>query len=1009
MTQEEGKAKVAVLVASFVARRAGIMKPDYLETTVRTEFLDDFFTALGWDIKNHERPGEVHLEKSQDCEDGRKGRADYEFSLGHGKTFYVEAKKPSENLERCQKHAVQARMYAYSAKHPVVILTDFEEFSVYLGRGREPKAGDKVDTALIPELSCKYTDYLDKWDILWGAFSRESVRSSSLERLPRVEKAGKGEKTVDSLFLADIESWRNLLASNIHQNHPELSRRTLNEVVQQTIDRIIFLRICEDRDIENYGRIQRLQGKAGVYKGLCTLFREADDYYNSGLFHFKAEKGRGDGDASHLDLVIDNAPLDTIIDRLYFPGGPYAFAAMPADILGQVYERFLGKVIEIGDAGKVVIQEKPEVKKAGGVFYTPEYIVDYIVKNTVGRLLDQKTLEQVAELKILDPACGSGAFLINAYQCLLDWHLEWYKKNKPEKWRKEKKIAAEERLIGDEKVMLLRLTMAERKRILLAHIHGVDIDKQAVEVTKLSLLLKCLEGETKWTLQGGLFDKHHRVLPDLAGNIKCGNSLIGTDFDLSAQLTLLEGEELDDALAKVNVFDWKRGFPTAFAQGGFDAVIGNPPYVRQETLTESKAYFQEHYTAYDGVADLYVYFMEKGIRLLRTGGYFGIIVSSSFLRTRFAAPLRNWLKANTAIERMVDFGGLPVFTNAKDAYVCIPILRKGEASATVPVCQIPELNLPGLEQFVLENSHNIPLEQLTAEAWSLKKRAENELFAKVMAAGVPLGQYVEKNFFRGITSGLNEAFVIDAATRNSLIAKDPKSAELIKPVFGGEEIRRYVTRPKGQFIIFTRRGVEIGNYQAIHDHLSQWKADLTPKQSKDDKKGRKPGRYKWYEIQDDVAYYRTFEAPKIIFPDITKEPRFVLDNDGHYLTNTAYCLGTDDRYLLGILNSRLFWFAIANISIPFGVRAGQYRYRLIYQYMKKVPIRVVDPDNPTDVAARDEIIKNVDMLVKLQKQLTTATNKELLQNQIEITNTKLNDTVYKLYGLTEDETKIVGG
>ena len=310
-------------------------------------------------------------------------------------------------------------------------------------------------------------------------------------------------------------------------------------------------------------------------------------------------------------------------------------------------------------------------------------------------------------------------------------------------------------------------------------------------------MLKVLEGETGETLNQQMRLFHERALPDLGSNIKCGNSLIGPDFYDGRQMGLMDNEEM----YRVNVFDWEREFAEVFKAGGFDAVIGNPPYVRQESLGDQKDYLKTRYAAFDGVADLYVYFMEKGIRLLRTGGIYSIIVSSSFLRTRFAAPLRGWLKENTAIERIVDFGGLPVFAIAKDVYVCIPILRKSAPSATVEICLVPELNLPDLQEFVDDHSFVVPLEQLTAEAWSLKGEGESALFAKVMAAGVPLGQYVNKKFFRGITSGLNEAFVIDATTRQALIAKDPKSAELIKPLLGGEEIRRFVTRSKGQFII----------------------------------------------------------------------------------------------------------------------------------------------------------------------------------------------------------------
>lgn len=466
----------------------------------------------------------------------------------------------------------------------------------------------------------------------------------------------------------------------------------------------------------------------------------------------------------------------------------------------------------------------------------------------------------------------------------------------------------------------------------------MDIDSQAVEVTKLSLLLKVLEGENQDSLTRQLKIWRERALPDLGNNIKCGNSLIGPDFYKNQQMSLLDDEDR----YRINVFDWDSEFRDVMKAGGFDAVIGNPPYVRQESLSDLKEYFERHYEAFDGVADLYAYFMEKGLKLLRDGGLFSIIVSSSFLRATYGEPLRRTLKKHAAVTRIVDFGGLPVFANAKDTYVCIPLLVKGMEPARIEVAKVHSLEIPNLSEHVAANHFTIPHERLSPEAWTLKSDGEAAVLAKLMKGGQPLGDYVKRKFFRGVTSGLNDAFIIDTETKHKLIAKDRRSGELIKPLLGGEDIRRYIFHETGLWLIFTRRGVDIDRYPAIQKHLAQWKEDLTPKKDKNAKRGRKPGRYQWYEIQDDVAYFEVFDGPKLIFPDIAKGPQFCLDTSGHYLANTAYCLGVDDLYLLGVLNSQLFWFAISNISIPFGIRAGEYRYRLIYQYMEKVPVRAIN-------------------------------------------------------------------
>jgi len=316
------------------------------------------------------------------------------------------------------------------------------------------------------------------------------VLQRSFDRYIEIAKKKRGTQEVDDEFLKEIEGWREALATNIAIRNTQLSVRELNDAVQKTIDRIIFLRMCEDRGIEQYGQLLSLLERENIYPHLIKIYEKADEKYNSGLFHFKKERERSTPpDEITLKLTIDDKVLKEIIKHIYYPESPYEFSVLRPEILGNVYEQFLGKVIRLTEGHRAKVEEKPEVKKAGGVYYTPEYIVDYIVKNTVGKLCEGKTPKQIEKLHILDPACGSGSFLLGAYSYLLTYHLNYYTNRKNPKSYKEQ--------IYQRKDGQWFLTIKEKKRILLNNIYGVDIDSQAVEVTKLSLLLKVLEGESK--------------------------------------------------------------------------------------------------------------------------------------------------------------------------------------------------------------------------------------------------------------------------------------------------------------------------------------------------------------------------------------------------------------------------------------------------------------------------------------------------------------------------------
>jgi len=904
---------IIALVERFNRNEAAYKSQGYNELQLRQEFINPFFEALGWDVYNKGGAApayrDVIHEDSIKMAGGTKA-PDYCFTLSGRRMFFVETKKPAVDVTKDTRPAYQLRRYAWSAGLVVSILMNFEQIAVYESR-QKPKENDKVATERI--LLFSYKEFVEKWQEIAGIFSKQAVLQGSFDKFIEAAKQKRGTQEVGDEFLREIEGWREELAKNIALRNPDLSVRELNNAVQHTIDRIIFLRMCEDRGIERYGQLHGLLQNETIYQNLCRIYEKADEKYNSGLFHFKREKGRATPpDELTLGLKIDDKVLEGIIKHLYYPESPYEFSVLRPEILGNVYEQFLGKVIRLTEGHHAKVEEKPEVKKAGGVFYTPQYIVEYIVKNTVGKLCEGKTPKQIEKIHILDPACGSGSFLLGAYTYLLNYHLDFYSGKKNPRQYKDQ--------IYQRKNGQWFLTIKEKKRILLNNIFGVDIDNQAVEVTKLSLLLKVLEGEGRdvFEQQKKLFQD--RVLPDLINNIKCGNSLIGLDFNFDSAFLQEENEEI----YKVNAFDWNAEFKEIMDGGGFDVVIGNPPYVRQETLSFFKGYFEKIYVTFHGIADLYVYFIEKGIKLLNDAGHFSFIVSNKWLRSNYGAPLREWIKEQ-GLEEIIDFGDLPVFQKAT-TYPCIIKITKGSSKKKINVVQIKTLGFPSLSDLVKKEQFGILLSSLSGEGWSLNKEEERMLLEKIKRHGKPLKEYINDKIFYGIKTGFNDAFIIDKKIRDAIVENHPQSEELIKPFLVGKDIKRYEPLRSENFLILIPKGWTqlksrgdpnpwlwlCKNYPQISEHLSQFEQQAERRSDK--------GEY-WWELRA-CEYYEEFEKPKIMLPDISLRGNFALDDEGSfYCVNTAYILASSDRYLLGILNSSLVTFYYASISSRWRISA----------------------------------------------------------------------------------------
>ncbi|KQC14877.1 MAG: hypothetical protein APR63_13220, partial [Desulfuromonas sp. SDB] len=636
----------------------------YDEANTRVDFIDKFFELLDWDVRNVSGYSEAYRDVVREDKITIKGKPkapDYSFRIGGIRKFFVEAKKPLVNIREDIEPAFQIRRYSYTAKLPLAILTDFEEMAVYDTRIKPIKT-DKASTARINYL--EYRKYPDAFDFIYDTFSKPAILRGSFDKYVEDTKRKRGTSEVDKEFLKMIDGWRTDLARNIALRNKQLDIVDLNYAIQKVIDRIIFLRIAEDRQMEKYGTMQIAGKSKFAYQKITHLFQKANQKYNSGLF--KVE--------DWLDnLQVDDKIICSIITSLYYPECPYELSVMPIEILGNIYEQFLGKTIRLTPSHQAKIEEKPEVRKAGGVYYTPKYIVDYIVENTVGEKIKSQTPGKIEKLRILDPACGSGSFLVGAYQYLIDYHLKYYTKSKNINSTLKKGI------IYQVDANTYRLSIQEKQKILLNNIYGVDIDSQAVEVTKLSLLLKLMEDENVQSA-GQLFKYSDlKLLPDLKDNVKCGNSLIGTDFYKDKQIELFSQDEI----RKINAFDWETEFKEIMDSGGFDCVIGNPPYIHQRddfVQVNDISYYKSHYVSSNFRQNTYTLFVEKGIDLLKKEGIFSYIIPNYFLSTDNDSIFREFLFTKNQVIKMLNVKN--VFIDAT-VYCLIPIVKKDNSKSEI--------------------------------------------------------------------------------------------------------------------------------------------------------------------------------------------------------------------------------------------------------------------------------------------------------------------------------------
>lgn len=980
-TKEEALDKIKLLVQRFEEQKEFYKNKDYNETQTRRDFIDPFWKALGWDIDNENGYAESYREVIHEDRvkvGGATKAPDYSFRLVGGKRlFFLEAKKPSVLIKDEIAPAYQVRRYGWSAKMPISVISDFEEFAIY-DCTNKPKPTDKASNGRIKYIT--YDNYISEFDFIWDTFSKERVLKGSFDKYIASDKNKKGTTTVDAEFLQSLDKWRVELALNIALRNKNLNEDELNFIVQHTIDRIIFLRIAEDRSVERYGELQDAIKNGDFYQNLLQLFHIADQKYNSGLFDFKK-------DEISSKITIDNKVIKNIISELYYPVCPYEFSVLSVEILGSAYEQFLGKQISLTKSGKAVIEEKPEVRKAGGVYYTPQYIVDYIVKNTIGKLLENKTPKEISHIKIADPACGSGSFLIGAYQFLLNWHKDYYTQNgKPSKGNKDNPLTP----TGE-------LTTAEKKRILLNNIYGVDLDSNAVEVTKLSLLLKCMEGETKESIDAQTKLFHDRILPTLDNNIKSGNSLIDLDY-YDNELDF--GEE-----RKVKPFSWQKAFPEVFDRdveidkrlafkrqydkvknlyldtndmissfhveepksiygknrnSGFDVIIGNPPYVKVNDKNIFN-YFNQKFVHQDYQQDLYLLFLEQYKNLLVTGGKLGVIIPNTWLQSIKFRNIRKYLAQEYFWERILHINE-HIFKAVVDTHVII--FEKNDFiknnNIVIDVFKNKDIkHLHDINQNTIPSDGNVINILSTEEEKRLFEKIKNkstfikdECFSNVGVKPFQVGKGNPKQTREIVTE---KPFVVENAPK-------PKGKHW-KPLLRGSLINKY------------------NNYWNNNSWIEygEWLAE--------------PRDAKVFDVEEKIVVRQT--GDRIIATIIGAN--IICRNNLHVIISNQL----ENKFILGILNSKLTDFYYYQIN----PERGEVLAEVKKQHVEQLPI----PRNASD-KQQNEIIKLVDQLLQLNKDKQNATlpsQKEMIESRIEYAENKINQIVYELYNLTDDEIKII--
>lgn len=753
--------------------------------------------------------------------------------------------------------------------------------------------------------------------------------------LALLQQSQQADKDITDRLYEDYKTLREYLITCLIKNNPSYSPIDLINPAQKLLDRLLFVAFAEDKGLIPENSIKQAfehndpYNPRPLYENFKGLFNAIDKgnkqlqipAYNGGLF-------------AH-DETLDNLIVTDSVCQSVNELAKYDFdSEVSVTVLGHIFEQSIADLEALStqiSEGELPTKPKPKNKsvkgkrKADGVVYTPDHVTAFIVEHTLGRHIEasfQQLLskygqfkkdssiqwkkgkqtelrfwyawqEAIKDIKVVDPACGSGAFLVAAFDAL---HAEYQRVND--------KLAE---LTGQHSVLDLN------KAILNNNLYGVDINSESIEISKLSLWLKTAE--------------RGKSLTTLDNNLVTGNSLGFEEPTPSSDFT------------------WHKAFPKIMAEGGFDVVLGNPPYVRQELLSGIKPWLKENYAVYHGVADLYAYFYELGHKLLKPAGRLGYISSSTFFKTSSGEPLRSYLNEQTRLEKIVDFGDLQVFEGVT-TYPTIVIVEKStpKPGSRIQLLALEDKLPKNLSQYFVQYSGKMPQSQLNTNSWHLEDERLNGLRQKLTHGHATLKD-VYGSPFRGVLTGLNAAFVINESTRKKLVDEDPRSAELLKPFLEGKDLKAWHAEPRGLWLIvipkyWTREQMQVASDISLEESMAwEWFNNnypaiagwLEPFATKARKRTDK-GEF-WWELRS-CAYYCKFAPPKIQYAHFSPTPLFHKNTQGHYSNDKGYIIPTDDFFPLGLLNSRVLWLLITGLS-PF-VRGGYFELRA--QYIETLPI-----------------------------------------------------------------------